>query len=253
MSRRNHSPRQLTLALRSMPRWGGRREGAGRKPGLDARDPHRARAALAARFPCHVTLKVRRGLPSLRAVRLARELERSLAAACEQERFRVAQYSVQPDHVHLIVEARSRRDLSCGMKSIGARLARAVNRVFRRRGRVLADRYHLHVLRTPREVRHALAYVLLNARHDHCRQGKRRVTWAVHSRQAIWPPSRCARSCLSPAIWQVNGEVRDEAVDDSCDGPRRGERVPAECVRSLGEQSCSDAVCSRWDLRRPEQ
>jgi hypothetical protein len=39
-----------------------------------------------------------------------------------------------------------------------------VNRVFGRRGSVLADRFHLHVLRTPREVRHALSYVLMNAR-----------------------------------------------------------------------------------------
>jgi hypothetical protein len=29
---------------------------------------------------------------------------------------------------------------------------------------VLADRYHLRILRTPREVRNALTYVLLNAR-----------------------------------------------------------------------------------------
>jgi REP element-mobilizing transposase RayT len=111
-----------------------------------------------------VTLKVRPGLPSLRTVKLVRELERSFAAACERGRFRVAQYSIQPDHVHLIVEAAGKRALACGMKSIAARVARAANRLFRRRGSVLADRYHVRILRTPREVRNALAYVLLNAR-----------------------------------------------------------------------------------------
>jgi hypothetical protein len=50
------------------------------------------------------------------------------------------------------------------MKSVGARLARAVNRVADRSGAVLADRYHFRPLRTPREVRNALRYVLLNAR-----------------------------------------------------------------------------------------
>jgi hypothetical protein len=50
------------------------------------------------------------------------------------------------------------------MKSLGSRLARAVNRVARRRGQVLSNRYHLQVLRTPREVRNAIAHVLLNAR-----------------------------------------------------------------------------------------
>jgi REP element-mobilizing transposase RayT len=117
-------------------------------------------------------VKVRRGLPSLRTVRLVRELERSFAVACERGRFRLVHYSIQNDHLHAIVEATSQRDLARGMKSIGSRVARAVNRVFERRGRVLADRYHLHILRTPREVRHALAYVLMNARRHLAKLGR---------------------------------------------------------------------------------
>jgi REP element-mobilizing transposase RayT len=100
----------------------------------------------------------------LRKARLVGEWRRSLREACERGRFRVVHYSLQRDHAHLLVEAASARDLASGMKSIGARLARAINRVFHRRGSVLADRYHLRVLRTPREVRNALAYVLLNVR-----------------------------------------------------------------------------------------
>jgi hypothetical protein len=80
-------------------------------------------------------------------------------------------YSIQNDHVHMIVEAASARDLACGLKAIAARLARGVNRVFRRAGRVLADRCHVHVLRTPREVRNAIAYVLLNARRHLAKRG----------------------------------------------------------------------------------
>jgi hypothetical protein len=65
----------------------------------------------------------------------------------------------------LIVEAESSRALACGIKSVGARLSRAVNRVFERSGAVLDGRYHAVVLRTPRQVHAALRYVLLNARH----------------------------------------------------------------------------------------
>lgn len=164
--------RQLGLDLRPVPGWGGRREGAGRKRGPSPRDPHRRRPSLAARFPCHVTLKVRRELPSLRSVRLVLEMERSFAVTCERGRFRVVHYSIQTDHVHLIVEAASSRDLAAGMKSIGTRLARAVNRILGRRGAVLADRYHRHVLRSPHEVRHAIAYVLLNARRHLAKRGR---------------------------------------------------------------------------------
>ena len=63
-----------------------------------------------------------------------------------------------------MVEARDTEALGRGMKSIAARFARAVNRVLERSGRVLRDRYPLHVLETPREVRNALRYVLLNGR-----------------------------------------------------------------------------------------
>ena len=55
------------------------------------------------------------------------------------------------------------------MKSIAARVAHAANRIFGRSGPVLLGRYHVRALRTPREVRNALAYVLLNAR-KHWRQ-----------------------------------------------------------------------------------
>jgi REP element-mobilizing transposase RayT len=146
-----------------------------------------------------------------------RELERSLAAACERARFRVVQDSVQPDHVHLIVEARSQRDLACGMKSIGARLARAVKRVFQRRGRALEDRYHLHVLRTPKEVRHALAYVLLNARRHLAKLGRRLPATAPidPASSGRWfdgwaRTARASWASSETAIWRAGGEQREQ-------------------------------------------
>ena len=165
--------RQLKLNLESRSRWGGARPGAGRKPGPSRRDPHRRRAPLASRHPCHVTVKVGKDVPPLRTANLVSELERSWRAACERDRFRLVHYSIQNDHVHMIVEASSARDLACGLKAIAARFARGVNRVFRRAGRVLADRCHVHVLRTPGEVRNAIAYVLLNARRHLAKQGRR--------------------------------------------------------------------------------
>lgn len=111
-----------------------------------------------------MTLRVRKDIPSLRGVRLVREIGCSLRTACNQKRFRLIHYSIQSNHLHLIVEAADAEALGRGMMSIASRLARAVNRVFARTGKVLSDRYHSRVLKTPREVRNALAYVLLNAR-----------------------------------------------------------------------------------------
>jgi len=158
------SREQLPLALRSHYGWGGRRTGAGRKPGPASPVPHRSRKGVIARFPAHVTVRLLPGTPSLRSVALVRVLERSFAGARERDGFRLVHYSLQNTHAHLIVEADDAGALARGMMAVGARIARAVNRVFGRRGRVLAERFHLHLLRTPREVRAALAYVLLNAR-----------------------------------------------------------------------------------------
>jgi REP element-mobilizing transposase RayT len=139
---------------------------------VDPRVLHRSREGFSRPLPCHVTLKLREGVPSLRSVRLVRELERSFAKGRERKGFRLVHYSIQGDHAHFLVEASSREALGRGMKSLGSRLARAVNRVFGRRGRVLRDRYHLRVLRSPKEVRSALAYVLLNARKHAKRLGR---------------------------------------------------------------------------------
>jgi hypothetical protein len=116
---------------------------------------------------------VRSVLASLRTKRFLREIEASLRVCCERPGFRVVQYSVQTNHAHFVVEANGARALSCGLRSLGARFARAVNRVFGHVGPVLADRAHERILRTPREVRHALAYVLLNARKHAAQLGKR--------------------------------------------------------------------------------
>jgi REP element-mobilizing transposase RayT len=131
-------------------------------------------------------LRLRRDVPSLRSGRLVRELERSFRRACERGSFRVVHYSLQRDHLHLLVEAESASALGRGMKSIGARIARAVNRVFSRRGKVLADRYHHRVLKTPREVRNALVYVLLNAR-------KHAAEWGIAPPSAAIDPASSGR------------------------------------------------------------
>src|SRR5258706_11199282 len=79
----------------------------------------------------------------MRTVHVVREIERTFASACDRKGFRLVHYSLQGNHAHLIVEAGDERALGRGMKAIGARLARAVNRVFQRSGPVLADRYHV--------------------------------------------------------------------------------------------------------------
>jgi len=163
--------RRQSIQLELRPRtWGGKRRGAGRKPsGRKVGVPHRTRAAHDARHPVHVTLRASQGLPSLRMEPLFPAIRRGLAEA-SRSGLRVLQFSVQRDHVHLLVEALDVRTLSRGLQGLAIRIAKGVNRVLRRRGRVWADRFHARILRTPREVRNALAKA-------HSRRGRAR--WAL--------------------------------------------------------------------------
>jgi len=67
---------------------------------------------------------------------------------------------VQVNHVHVLVEADGSTALARGVQGLSIRLAKAINRVLGRRGRVWADRFHARALRTPREVRNGLVYVI---------------------------------------------------------------------------------------------
>jgi putative transposase len=175
---RTRRPIQLSLARKAG--WGGARPGAGRPrkdgqagpPGV----PHLRRPPLDARHPVHVTLKVRREVWSLRSGRSVRALKRALLDVRQRQEqgvapFAVVHFAILSNHLHLILEAGDREALSRGMQSLEIRMARALNDSMERRGRVFADRYHAHILKTPTEVGRARRYVLLNAAIHEARAG----------------------------------------------------------------------------------
>jgi REP element-mobilizing transposase RayT len=159
-------PKQTAMVLIPAGR-GGWRPGAGRKARPGARVLHRRREQIPGHCPVHVTLRLQRGLPNLRQQRFVGAFKQSLNQCSERPGFRVVHYSIQRNHLHFLIEAQGKLALACGMKSLSARVARCVNRVFARGGSVLDGRYHHRLLRTPKQVRNALAYVLLNARHHY--------------------------------------------------------------------------------------
>jgi putative transposase len=78
--------------------------------------------------------------------------------------FKLVHYSVMGNHIHLLAEARGKQALARGMKGLGVRVARGLNRLMQRRGRVLGDRYHARILRSPTEVKRVRSYLANNAR-----------------------------------------------------------------------------------------
>ena len=219
--------RTLQLSLPQPRTWGGRRAGAGRKRTADRRPgvPHRTRPVHVPTHPVHVTLRSTSAVRCLRSARAFPAVCRALAVASHAG-FRILHFSVQDDHLHLIVEADDRRALGRGLRGLAIRVARAVNRALGRRGRVWDERYHARALTTPRAMRHCLVYVLMNRR-KHC-AGERGLDpcssalWFGGWREPVTTPAgptpvARARTWLAAVGWRLHGLI-------SCDERPRGKR-----------------------------
>src|SRR5882724_8337989 len=88
---------------------GGKRERAGRKPAVPGklRLRHAKRPKADPRFPVYITMRTRKDVPRLRRFELCKFLCRAFVYACKKGEFRICQFSIQSNHVHLVCEAAS--------------------------------------------------------------------------------------------------------------------------------------------------
>ena len=144
---------------------GGKRKGAGRKPkNAEAGMPHRQRSAMKCGQPLLITVRLADGLPSLRRGGALKLVLAALSASSDRHGIRIVHYSVQSNHLHLLVEADDRECVARAMNALQSPLARALNKLWGRSGKVFPDRYHDEVISTPTQARNALRYVLQNGK-----------------------------------------------------------------------------------------
>ena len=228
---RSVKQKQQALPFR---RRGGARAGAGRprKPGAKLR--HAPRAPKPARFPAHVTLRSVPGAPNLRRASTYAVVEGAIRAAQARGDFRVVHFTTETNHLHAIIEADDARALSRGMQGLAIRIARGVNRVAKRSGKLWADRFHARALRSPREVRNAICYVLQNTRrHATSERGIVDPSWVDPRSSGRWfdgwragasdpprrdgaepdnPPTSAPRTWLLATGWRRCGLIRVDEV-----------------------------------------
>ncbi|HEY1552410.1 MAG TPA: transposase [Kofleriaceae bacterium] len=156
---------QLTLDSARKPSGrGGWRPGSGRKKRRSTVS-HQTRPAFAARYPQHVTMRLGAETPPIAREYLMKRVFRPCIALCEKPFFRVVEFNVLSNHVHLICEADDAMTLARGVQGLAIRLARRLNTALKRKGKFFGPRYHAVALRTPTQVRNTLRYVLLNRKH----------------------------------------------------------------------------------------
>lgn len=136
-----------------MIKRGGKRKGAGRKRIHSRGVAHIERETVKRRNPCHVNFKYKCSIRNKPCLRL---LRRGILNARKQG-LRILHYSLQHNHIHLIIEADNNLILSSGMRALTITFAKGL-----KMGRVQLERYHLHVLKGLQETRNAINYVLFN-------------------------------------------------------------------------------------------
>jgi REP element-mobilizing transposase RayT len=165
---------------------GGKRRGAGRPPkGFRSSERHRTREAFRANQPVHVTLRVEGAVGNLRRRDAYHALRRAMLVVADRNDFRIVHISLERDHVHLIVEASDKDALARGMHVFEIVAAKFLNKVITRetgrlrRGRVFGDRYHAVVIKSPKQMRNTLSYVLNNWRRHRQDEGVDSMFWDV--------------------------------------------------------------------------
>jgi REP element-mobilizing transposase RayT len=209
--------------------WGGARRGAGRPRALGAKLRHAPRPRVSPHHPVLVTLRAAPGSPNLRRSSCFAAIERALRAAKERAGFGVVHFTTQTNHLHLVVEARDADALSRGMQGLAIGVARGVNRAAGRRGKLWADRFHARALRSPREVRNAICYVVQNTRR-HATTERELVDpgWIDPRSSGPWfdgwrgapdrpeptgdPPTSQPRTWLLSRGWRRSGLIRVDEV-----------------------------------------
>lgn len=163
--RRKRKPAQMSLSGRGA--HGGLRAGAGRPKGRSNHYvPHITRPKVTRHKAVHVTMKRVAGLPSMRRPRAYEVIRQIFVKEKARKGFRLVHYAVRGNHMHLVCEGDTTMALSRGIQRVASTIARKLNKLFRRRGRFFADRFHGRVLTAPRDVRNVLRYVLLNEHKD---------------------------------------------------------------------------------------
>ncbi len=220
LMRRREKTVQLSFEDRRQRKKDGTlRKKPGPKPAERPNVRHRTRPEHAWTHPMHITMHAERGLPSFRRETLYAAFERAFRTT-RRDDFRIVEFSVQTNHVHLIVEADDNDALARGMKSFSVRANRLFNAATgRMRGRVWGDRYHRRELTNGRQVRNALVYCLANdKKHFRVTHGRPRIDpcssarwfegWiSIRERDDGERPTPGARTTLLKRAWHRHGFI----------------------------------------------
>jgi REP element-mobilizing transposase RayT len=137
-------------------------KGAGRPAIHDRGIRHIARDEIKRLTPLHLTIKIEKNKAGLKNKAVLKAMHTSLKKA-RLIGLRILHYTLEYDHVHMLVEVDNNEILTMGMQSFGISFSKGINKIKKLKGKVFKTRYHFRKLKTPSELKNVLNYILGNS------------------------------------------------------------------------------------------
>lgn len=136
-------------------------KGAGRRSLNDIGIRHIARPKLKKPSSLHLTIKVRSNKADIQSKKILKALHHAIMRA-RFKKLKVIHYTLEYNHIHLLVECNDNRILQQGMQALGISLSKAINKIKRLKGGVYKHRYHFRQISNPRQLKNVLHYIFHN-------------------------------------------------------------------------------------------
>lgn len=134
---------------------------AGRPAIVDIGIRHISRERVNKPTPLHLTIKVRENKANIRNKRILKALHHAIKRA-RFKKLKVIHYTLEYNHIHLLVETSDNKILQTGMQALGISLSKAINKIKQLKGGVYKHRYHFRKLNSRRELKNVLHYIFKN-------------------------------------------------------------------------------------------
>ena len=132
---------------------------AGRKALHDPGIRHTSRALISRPSALHLTIKLKKADIQNKVV--LRILKHAIFRSRLQG-LKVIHFSLEYDHVHLYVECGDNHVLGKSMKAFGVSFVKGINKYKKSLGSLYKYRYHLHIIKSAREAKNVINYILKN-------------------------------------------------------------------------------------------
>lgn len=136
-------------------------KGAGRPAKHDAGIRHTSKPLIKNPTSLHLTIKVKAIKADIKNKIILHMLKRAILNARRQG-LKVIHFSLEYDHIHLLIEADNNQTLGKGMKAFGVTIAKKINKFRGLMGAVYKHRYHFRRIESSKQLKNVMKYIFSN-------------------------------------------------------------------------------------------